>query len=438
MDNLKAAAFSRLTAEVRRPMGEKTQRGNGDTAPECESRPRDAEICPVARTMFFLSLLLLVPTSQAADKTAEVLTSENLRECFERGIEFQKTGQYEKAVTAYLKAISISPNVAIAHNNLGSVYLRLTKYALAIKSFERANELDPSLSEALFNIGICYYRQDNHKVALQCFRRFLERNPRDARANYLAGTCSFLLDDFSGASAHLERAKQNGTADLPLLYQLAAIYIRTNQRSRGDSLIQEMFIKYGETPEWSLLLGQMHYRYEELDKALQETHRCLEQNPRMAMAHHLRGMIYWKKSQFDLAEHEFLEEIELSPRHAESYFMLGQVRARKGQYKEALPSLQRTIELVPLNAPGAYYLLGKCHLKLNETEKGIDCLRRAISQDPRHRQSHYLLGMELRRLGRAEEAERHFALVNQMGQEKLAEAEVLLSGSNSEKEDGEE
>ena len=271
--------------------------------------------------------------------------------------------------------------MASVHANLGSAFIGLGKYEPAIKSFERALEIEPKPTSVLFNLGLAYYYQHDYRPAVDHLKRFLQAHSSHSQANYLAGLSSFLLRDFSSAIDYLGRAKRGMPADLPLLYSLASSYIQANQVSEAESSIQEIFSKFADTAEMSLLLAQLHYQYGEHDQALEKLRRTFELNSQMPLAHYLRGMIYWKRSQLDRAKKEFLSGIQVDEKYKESYFMLAHIQAKRRDYKQEIPLPWHVIELLPHNSPGAYYLLGKCHIRLGEIEEGLEYLREAISQD---------------------------------------------------------
>lgn len=60
-----------------------------------------------------------------------------------RGIALQKTGDYEKAIIDFKKAIQMDPGLFMAYNNLGSAYLYLNKYELAEEYLEKGLSLLP-------------------------------------------------------------------------------------------------------------------------------------------------------------------------------------------------------------------------------------------------------------------------------------------------------
>ena len=86
---------------------------------------------------------------------------------------FGNQGEYDLAIEAYQKAISINPEAVVLHHNLGSVYrdqgkyyYKQGKYGLAVRFLQKAIDIDPKDAEAHQKLGLAYYRQDKYELAV--------------------------------------------------------------------------------------------------------------------------------------------------------------------------------------------------------------------------------------------------------------------------------
>jgi tetratricopeptide (TPR) repeat protein len=71
-----------------------------------------------------------------------------------RGVEFAKMKNYDKAIADHDKAIKIDPKNALAYNNRGNAYAAKQDYVHAIADYDMAVKLNAKFAEALFNRGI--------------------------------------------------------------------------------------------------------------------------------------------------------------------------------------------------------------------------------------------------------------------------------------------
>ena len=106
-----------------------------------------------------------------------------------KGIDFEESGEYEKAMECFNKAIEecneaieLDPNNADAYNNRFFAYYYLGQHERAIKDFSKAIELDPNNADAYFFRGSVYDQLKQYEKAIEDFNRVIELNPNDADA----------------------------------------------------------------------------------------------------------------------------------------------------------------------------------------------------------------------------------------------------------------
>jgi len=89
-------------------------------------------------------------------------------------------GQYSRSAEALKAAISIEPENALAHCNLGEIYKHLGLVDEAIRELNEAKTLNPELPDTYINLGIMYddYINDNAK-ALEFYKKYLDLGGAD-------------------------------------------------------------------------------------------------------------------------------------------------------------------------------------------------------------------------------------------------------------------
>ena len=85
-----------------------------------------------------------------------------------------------RAVVAYLRALSISPNHAIVHGNLACVYYEQGLAELAIDTYRRAIELQPNFPDAHCNLANALKEQGKLTEAVECYNKALKLCPTHA------------------------------------------------------------------------------------------------------------------------------------------------------------------------------------------------------------------------------------------------------------------
>ena len=96
-----------------------------------------------------------------------------------------KRRDFAEAENHYRKAVSLRPDFAGAHNNLGNVFREQRRFQEAEACFRLALSIDPSDAEAHNNVGIALADQDRFDEAIASYRQALQINPgyADAQKN---------------------------------------------------------------------------------------------------------------------------------------------------------------------------------------------------------------------------------------------------------------
>jgi tetratricopeptide (TPR) repeat protein len=108
---------------------------------------------------------------------------------FERASEWDgDPAQWEDAIDAYRRVVSIDPTYAAAWNNLGLLLHRMGRYDEASEAYLSALDQDPQCCEAAYNLGSLHEDRGAIEDAIGDYRRALELSPDYADAHFnLAG-----------------------------------------------------------------------------------------------------------------------------------------------------------------------------------------------------------------------------------------------------------
>lgn len=80
-----------------------------------------------------------------------------------------------RAVAAYLRALSLSPNHAVVHGNLACVYYEQGLIDLAIDTYRRAIELQPHFPDAYCNLANALKEKGSVRIFVQSISLLLGR-----------------------------------------------------------------------------------------------------------------------------------------------------------------------------------------------------------------------------------------------------------------------
>ena len=103
----------------------------------------------------------------------------------DRGVRQQQAGRVTSAIDSYERAISLAPDFALAHYNLGSAYDDILQYDQALVEYQTAIQNDPQVYFAYNNLARLYMLQKrDYASALRLLARGMDLKPTEPSVRY--------------------------------------------------------------------------------------------------------------------------------------------------------------------------------------------------------------------------------------------------------------
>jgi tetratricopeptide (TPR) repeat protein len=126
--------------------------------------PLPANMLLLSRSALALAFYFRDSYDKAANQLEAVLASQELPEAspsrsnldYYLGNCRASTGEVDKAIEAYKRALTLRPNFVQAHNNLGVEFANKGRYDDAIAEYKEALALRPDFAEAHLNLGVSF------------------------------------------------------------------------------------------------------------------------------------------------------------------------------------------------------------------------------------------------------------------------------------------
>jgi predicted O-linked N-acetylglucosamine transferase (SPINDLY family) len=131
---------------------------------------------------------------------------EEAQQVYQMGNALAAQGQMDQAVAHYERALSLNPDYAAAHNNLGVVLAAQGQIDQAVAHYERALSLKPDYVEAHNNLGLALMVQGQADQALVHCERALSLKPDHVETHNSLGVVLVAQGQIDQAVAHYERA----------------------------------------------------------------------------------------------------------------------------------------------------------------------------------------------------------------------------------------
>jgi tetratricopeptide (TPR) repeat protein len=125
---------------------------------------------------------------------------------YNQGLVWWRAGQLKEAAGAFRSAISMDPDYADAHNNLGGVLWQMNDVAGALAEFQAAVRCNPAFAEAHNNWGTALIHAGETDGAIEHFRAAVASRPAFALAHFNLGRALLKKRELQEAKAELRGA----------------------------------------------------------------------------------------------------------------------------------------------------------------------------------------------------------------------------------------
>jgi tetratricopeptide (TPR) repeat protein len=150
---------------------------------------------------------------------------------------WRQCGIYADEETLWRDTVAKTPTAAIAHNNLGGIFLERGETDAARRHFEAALAADARFPESHVNLGVVLDRAGRRDEAIEHYRRALALDPAFADAHNNLGIALGGAGDLEGAIASFRRALAHRREFPNALYNLGVALVRAGRpREALDAL----------------------------------------------------------------------------------------------------------------------------------------------------------------------------------------------------------
>ncbi|XP_027339223.1 protein CTR9 homolog isoform X2 [Abrus precatorius] len=305
----------------------------------------------------------------------------------------EKEEHFILATQYYNKASRIDMHEPSTWVGKGQLLLAKGEVEQASAAFKIVLDGDRDNVPALLGQACVEFNRGRYTDSLELYKRALQVYPNcPASVRLGIGLCRYKLGQFEKARQAFERVLQLDPENVEALVALAIMDLRTNEAAgirKGMVKMQRAFEIY---PYCAMALNYLanhffftgqHFLVEQLtETALAVTNH----GPTKSHSYYNLARSYHSKGDYDKAGVYYMASVkEVNKPHefVFPYYGLGQVQIKLGDFKSALSNFEKVLEVYPDNCET---------LKLGQTDKAQDFIRKATKIDPRDAQAFLELG----------------------------------------------
>ena len=134
-----------------------------------------------------LGVVLCAAGVLAQGKTQAAASDDRVQELYGQARSAQAAGNLAGAAAKYEEILKISPRLAAAYNNLGSIYVQQREFRKAADVLQKGLEINRDMPSASALLGIALYEMGDYSKARPRLEAAARANPNDSNAAlYLA------------------------------------------------------------------------------------------------------------------------------------------------------------------------------------------------------------------------------------------------------------
>jgi tetratricopeptide (TPR) repeat protein len=180
----------------------------------------------------------------------------NVQQLLARGIRCMDQGAYTEAIGILQHLLKIDPHHAVALNNLGAAFSKLSQYQEAEKYFRAAINERPDFADAYSNLGTVSRWRGNFDESEKSLRTALKLNPShlDARTNL--GTTLALLSRFREAKGYFNKVLKAQPRNADALFGMGQIASMEGRFDESEKIFKRALQASPKMPAaWAALSG---------------------------------------------------------------------------------------------------------------------------------------------------------------------------------------
>jgi len=359
------------------------------------------------------------------DEALKLFSDDTADDYFGKGLVYVELAQYDEATDFFNKTLSVVPNHAGAHYNIGFILTKLGKYAQGLDYIRKGIENEAnyeqekfrlSLGSELAGFGPYYTTRMSKEAEVETRKEEVQGNEMQSAAQYFTNAENYLAQqEFESAlnmvdqaltrapdwsKAAILKAKilyDTGNTDDALNFfskytkkhpedkeakvEQGRMFRKTGRLSEAKDVYEELLKLQSDNINWLTELGDILYRLHELDESLVVYQRIYEADNQNIEANLGLLKIGVEKKEYDKIGPYFDFFKERHPQNYDFNVLAGVYHQEKNAREEALRYFQKAVELDSTRA-FPYYHLGLLQVQRGDFESACDSWEKALLLKP--------------------------------------------------------
>jgi len=314
---------------------------------------------------------------------------------------------WQNSETLFSRAIAVTKDNDIAHNNLGIEFFKQGKREKAREHYHMALKANPINYNAHNNLAIDFAEREMFAEAISEYRETIRISPNNPEAHNNLGNVLRKVGKLEESLAHLNKA-----LSVKPDYPEARLNLGNSLDSLGklEEAVREYFRSIQldpNNPKAYNNLGNTLSKLGRLEESVDYYEKSIRLDPKNQFAHNNFGHVLERLGRLAEAHAHYSEALRINPNYAEALNNLGNILQKQGKLDEAMARYSQAIGLRP-DYVDAHFNLGSLFYRQNKFDEAEREYRLALQGNPGYVDARINLGNIFYLRGKYEEAQAHF------------------------------
>jgi tetratricopeptide (TPR) repeat protein len=257
------------------------------------------------------------------------------------------TGRNEESIRLHMQIINEFPYSELAWFNLGAAYQGLKLYEKAIDAYLYAVTIDEKFDYAYRNMGDAYLRLRKFKEAIEVLERVLELSRPEDVIYEAIGHCYHKLSNYAQARFHYKKASHLNPDDSKLYYKMALTYINEEQWESAVKQLENAMRIQKLSPEYNLAMGECKMQLNHYKEAIQYFGNVVRSRPKSVSGWEALIRCLFKAEFFEEAMEQSVAALKVTEGKPLFTFYLSASLFALKKTKEAILQLEKAMNNSP-------------------------------------------------------------------------------------------
>jgi len=245
----------------------------------------------------------------------------------------------------------------------------------------QALKADPARFKTKIELASLYATSGNEQKAKGFLEEVINTDPKNIRAYYMLAALEKGLGNTDRALEIYQKISAINNADTLAAYKSGLIYIEKNDLGRAEKIADDLVKNYPKKGDGHRLKGLVYYHQKNYTDALNSLQNSVKIAPTLE-GYYFLGLCYYNQGELETALSQFRKILDNVPNSRQARLMTATILLSQKRVDDAITEIKKVLQNDDRDAV-AHNMLGNAYMAKGMFEDGMHELNQATKIDPK-------------------------------------------------------